>query len=107
MPAEQDPSEDTLPTPLLTTALYGAAGALVASFVVKITSSQVIQGEVVSFRDWGAVAFGAVALLAALASLPAARSPLEPQHRTARLACIAAISVLALYRLLYGLGMFA
>ena len=99
--------DDTLPTPLLTTGLYVAAGALAASFVVAVTSVRTSNGEVVFFRDWGAVGLGAVALLAALGSVPAALSPLEAQHRLKRLAISGGIGLLASYRVLYGLGVFA
>ncbi|MFT4977627.1 MAG: hypothetical protein ACI8S6_003534 [Myxococcota bacterium] len=95
-----------LETPLLSGALKAALGLVVASFLIAFTSQRTANGEITLFRDWGAVAFGAASIGAALIGLKAAMSPLERQHRNMRMLIIAVISATGVYRVLYGLGMF-
>ncbi len=100
-----DEEEDLMPQSLVTPTISAMAAAVGASLVLSISSSQTLNGEVVAFKDWGAVAGGGVALLLGLVALKDVFGALAGSKRFPRLGIVAVLSGVALWRIVYGLGL--
>ena len=100
-----DEEEDLLPQKLMTGAMWAAAAALAASMAISIESSSSLNGVITEFKDWGAVAGGAAALVLSLVSLKDVFSPRAGSKRIPRLGVLAVLCVLAVWRLAHGLGL--
>lgn len=100
--------EDDLMVPqnLITPSLWMLGAALAASFLVSVEVVEAVQGEISSFKDYGALACAGAALLVSPVVIKEALSPLARQHRTARLGIVSALSATAMYQFAYGLGLF-
>ena len=98
--------DDLLPQKLMTGSLWMAAACLAGAFIVSITTQQTVNGEVVSFMDYGAIGGSAAAVLFALVSLKDALSPLAGSKKLPRLGLIGVLSAVAIFRFLFGMGMF-
>ena len=96
-----------VPQNRVTPTLWALAVAVVASFVVSLQVVQSSQGQITSFKDYGVLLCAGAALLLAPVVLKEATSPLAQQHRAARLGMLALLSIVALARFAYGLGVFA
>ena len=104
---DETPEDDELlPQKLMTGSIWATGAALAGAFMLSITNQQVVNGEITSFIDYGAIAGGGLALLLAAVALKDALSPLAGRQKMPRLGIIGVLSLLAAFRLLYGLGMF-
>jgi len=100
-------NDDLLPQKLMTGPIWITVACLVVAFVVSVTTQQTINGEIVAFKDYGALGGSAMALLFALISLKDALSPLAGSKKMPRLGLIGLLSAVAVFRLLFGMGLFA
>lgn len=98
-------TEDLVPQKLMTTAMWIMTAGLAIAFLIKITSVQTVGGELVAFKDYGAIAGGTMALFGALPALRDALSPLSISRKMPRLGIISLVGVLAAGRLVHGLGL--
>ncbi len=105
--ADRMTEDDLLPQALMTSAMWTTVAIVVASFVFSFELQTVQSGVVVVFKDYGALGGGVAALLVATGSLRDALSPLARSLRTRRLGILGILSGVAVYRVLFGLGLFA
>ena len=98
--------EDLMPQTLMTTAIWSLAAVVGAAFLLSFSTEQTVNGEVVAFKDYGAIGGGGLALLLAAVALKDVFSPLAGKQKLPRLGVVGVLSALAVYRVLYGLGLF-
>lgn len=98
-------TEDLVPQKLMTSARWIMTAGLAIAFLIKITSVKAVGGELIAFKDYGAIAGGSMALFAALPALRDALSPLSMSRKMPRLGIISLLGVLAADRLVHGLGL--
>lgn len=80
-----------------------AAVALLLSFCVSWRQEEHVNGELVAFTDWGAVAMGGIALLLLVA---ARMEGPRDERRSGRLGILIALAGFASARIAWGLGLF-
>jgi len=87
----------------LSSVVMMAAGAVAASYVVSMEFIRTVNGEIVAFKDWGAVVMGAVAVLLGL--LTFVKKDFGSSRGLGMGVAIGAI-LLGAFRVVYGLGLF-
>jgi hypothetical protein len=90
----------------MTSSIKTALVALGASFLFSFTEQTTSNGQVTSFVDYGAIVGSVAALFLCAAAMREASSPLSGDKRTPQMAIIGVMTLVAAYRLAYGLGMF-
>ena len=105
--------EDLMPQPLMTTAIWSLAAVVGAAFLLSFSTfllsfsiEQTFNGEVVAFKDYGAIGGGGLALLLAAVALKDVFSPLAGNQKFPRLGVVGVLSALAVCLVVYGLGLF-
>ena len=99
-------TEDLVPQKLMTPSMWLMTAGLAIAFAIQVTSVKSSGGELVAFKDYGAITGGAMALFGSLPALKDALSPLAVSRKLPRLGIISVLGVLAAVRLVHGLGLF-
>jgi hypothetical protein len=98
---------DLIPQKLMTRPMWASAAALVVAMTVSVSSSQTRDGELISFVDYGAAGGGLLALVLAAMAYTDGCGPLAAHQGLPRMVVLALISLIAAWRVLYGLGALA